>query len=160
MIKRNACALLCESVRLLSCDCSGLNPNLMHYHSQAAPQVPHRLRRCEIRRKRSSDIVMPRFAPHNAELIPDTDRTYVDSTGGGRGATEPRADGAACNVALRRSPVGQLVDSRPSVGIMLSNNSDRKIEQSQFLESCMLSRGWERIRAPYSGRNGSTDNVR
>src|SRR5262249_48180521 len=72
------------------------------------------------------------------------DRTYVDSTGGGRGAAELRADGAACEMALRQSPVGQSVDSGPSVGIMLSNIGDRKIEQSEFLASCMVSRGWER----------------
>ena len=73
-----------------------------------------------------------------------TDRTYIDATGGGRGAAELKVDGAACDMALRQSPVGQPADAGASVGITLTNISDRKSEQSEFLASCMLTRGWER----------------
>jgi len=69
---------------------------------------------------------------------------YIDTTLAGRGADQLRTDRAACDVALRQSPVGQAADQGPSVGITLTNIGDRKNAQNDFIGSCMASRGWER----------------
>jgi len=73
-----------------------------------------------------------------------TDRTYTDLTGGGRGLDQLKMDGGACELALQQSPVGQPATAGSNAGITVSNIGTRMIGQDNFVDSCMLSRGWER----------------
>ena len=73
-----------------------------------------------------------------------TDKTYTDVTRSGRALDQLKMDGATCNMALQQSPVGQPADAGPNAGLTLSNVGTRMIEQDNYFDSCMLSRGWER----------------
>jgi hypothetical protein len=73
-----------------------------------------------------------------------TDRSYSDLMGGVRGLDQLKMDGATCDMALQQSPAGQPAAAGSNAGLTLSNVGTRMIEQDNFLDSCMLSRGWER----------------
>jgi hypothetical protein len=80
-----------------------------------------------------------------APLVADCGATtYTDITHSGRGLDQLRMDGAGCDMALQQSGVGQSVEAGPNAGSALSNVGTAIIAQDNFLESCMLSRGWER----------------
>lgn len=73
-----------------------------------------------------------------------TDKTYNDLTRSGRGIDQLRMDGATCDMALQQSAVGQPADAGANAGLTLTNVGTRMMEQDNFFDSCMLSRGWQR----------------
>jgi len=73
-----------------------------------------------------------------------TEKTYTDLTRTGRGLNQLKMDGTVCDMALQQSAVGQPAEGGANVGLTLSNIGTRMIEQDNFFDSCMLSRGWER----------------
>jgi hypothetical protein len=73
-----------------------------------------------------------------------TDKTYNDLTRSGRGIDQLSVDGANCDMALLQSHAGQPAEAGANVGLTLSNVGAQMIEQDNFFDSCMLSRGWQR----------------
>jgi len=73
-----------------------------------------------------------------------TEKSYSDLTGRGRELNELKMDGATCEMALDQSPAGQPAAAGSTVGLTVSNIGVRMMQQNDFFDSCMLSRGWER----------------
>ena len=71
------------------------------------------------------------------------DRSYHDLIGG-RDLNQLNMDGATCQMSLQQSPVGEAAPTGSNTRLTIANAGTRMIEQDNFLDSCMLSRGWER----------------
>src|ERR1700674_2935425 len=76
-----------------------------------------------------------------------TEKSYSDLTGRGRELNGLKMDGATCEMALAQSPAVQPVAAGSTVGLTVSNIGVRMMQQNDFFDSCMLSRGWERKRS-------------
>jgi hypothetical protein len=72
------------------------------------------------------------------------EQSYADMTHSGRNLDQLKMDGAACSMVLQQSSVSQPAQAGPNVGTTLMNISARSMEQDNFFDSCMMSRGWER----------------
>jgi hypothetical protein len=72
-----------------------------------------------------------------------TPATWTDLTHTGRGIDQRRMDAAACNMMLSQSPLSQPAEATSDMSATLVNVSARMIEQQNFLDNCMLSRGWK-----------------
>jgi len=71
-----------------------------------------------------------------------TPTTWRDLTNTGRGIDQRRMDAAACNMMLQQSPLSQPAEATSNTSATIMNVGTRMIEQQNFLDNCMLSRGW------------------